>query len=184
MISSLIFIFRWETKWKTLAAVFLCSRRVFSNLRDTRQKLINASDLLTIHRPSARHNESTHSLPNFLFSAHSSLSLTMIHNITWLTFVQEPFEMGENIRQSSQLFAILKQLRQVVGNRLWRLNLLVIVVIVRLICDELICHHHHFNWFSLLPLLVFNSKEFIHFYTGYSKFALARDSRIVWLFEF
>lgn len=103
--------------------------------------------------------------------------------VAWLTFVQEPFEMGENIRQCSQLFTILKQLRQVVGNRLWRLDLLVIVVIVRLDVSDVICHHHHFNWFSLLPLFVFNSKVFLHFRTEF-EICLCKRFVIVWLFEF
>lgn len=60
-----------------------------------------------------------------------------------LTFVQEPFEMGKDVGQGGQLFTILQQLRQVVGNRLWRLDLLMWIVI-RL--EDMICHHHHFEW--------------------------------------
>lgn len=82
---------------------------------------------------------------------HSLLWFTISHLIIFphferLTFVQKSFEMGENIWQCGQLFAILEQLGQVVGDRLWRLDLL---LLMRIVMENMICHHHHFHWIFL-----------------------------------
>lgn len=127
----ILFIYRWKQNGKRLllAAVFL--RQIFgifprAALSDTKQ-----------HIPS-------HTV---YFSDQQPITI-MIHTIfrgipSTLTFVQEPFEMGKDVGQGGQLFTILQQLRQVVGNRLWRLDLLMWIVI-RL--EDMICHHHHFEW--------------------------------------
>lgn len=81
----------------------------------------------------------THSLTlSLMFKTHDDLSC-----LSWIidestrgdekceiflhTFIQEPFEMRENIWQSGQLFTILEELSKIVGNRLGWLHLLRIV---------------------------------------------------------
>lgn len=71
--------------------------------------------------------------------------------------------MGEDIGQGGQLFAVLQQLRQVVGDRLWRLHLHLLRIVVRVV-EHLICHHHHFETLSLS--LCFPVKGFTCFRTG------------------
>lgn len=55
------------------------------------------------------------------------------------TFIQETFEMRKNIRQCGQLFTILEELSQIVGDRLWRLRLLVVRIV------NVARYHHHFE---------------------------------------
>lgn len=101
---------------------------------------------------------------------------TFITNHSQLTFVQEALEMGEDIGQGGQLFAVLQQLRQVVGDRLWRLHLHLLRIVVRVV-EHLICHHHHF--LALLLSLCFPVMGFTCFRTGLCLLRKRFDHEIV-----
>lgn len=193
----LLFLFiDGETKWKTLRLqVFLCSRRDFSNQKAKANSLTIPGPTFWQSPDIQRTLITSHfqALHSFLALTESSclISLSRLNHqrITdrrgWLTFVQEPFEMSEDVRQGSQLFAILKQLCQVVGDRLWRLDLLMLMRVVRV--EDVICHHHHFDWIFLWLLTGFKMKALIErFTTRFNKSSMTIFfwEFLSWLFEF
>lgn len=92
---------------------------------------------------SVRTSHRTHSFNPQQKNAHYLMKWSQMK----LTFIQQAFQMSKNIGQCRQLFTILQQLCQIIGNWLRRLDLLMWRV-HRM--HYMICHHHHFGGFFVV----------------------------------